>query len=291
MSISISTPWIRIIEYPDNHLNDFCLFRAIDGRWHAIGIMGTGTWESEISFFHCSSPDLYGPYENHKPLLTHLGRGKTDNDAPQKHAPFIFIRGKNYYLFFRRPPGTNLLLKSPDLFHWPHVPTVVFEENDARDACIQQFDQMYYWYYCQWQLVQGKGRSSIRLRRSADLEHWSQAVDVHVDTSRVVGHSHLESPFVIEEAEKYWLFVRDRSLDDRGVTTVFTSNLPDHFASGERAWNMEMENVHAPELVRHEGKWHIARVSGPPDELSQSPKRGGWIELAELSFDRKDEKP
>jgi hypothetical protein len=282
---SIRTPWKRIIEYPENHLNDFCLFYALDGRWHAIGIMGTGTWESEDSLFHSSSANLYGPYENHEPLLTQLERGQTKNKAPQKHAPFVCVREKSYHMFFRRPQGTNLVLTSGNLFHWPSLPEVVFEENDARDACIQEFDGTYHWYYCQWQVVQGKGRSTIRLRRSTDLEHWSQEVDVHIDESRVVDHSHLESPFVIREAGKFWLFVRDRSLDDRCVTTVFQSNQPDRFASGKAAWDLEIENVHAPEIVRYENKWHIARVSGPPDELSQAPKRGGWIELAELSFD------
>lgn len=286
--VRLTSPWTRIIEYPENHLNDFCLFRAHDGRWHAIGIMGTGTWASETSLFHCSSDGLAGAYEKHEPLLAVTSQGTTANAAPQKHAPFVVgsalsERG-GYQMFYRRPYGTSLRVRSDDLFHWSDPPEVVFEENDARDACIQCFDGVYHWYYCQWRVVNGVGRSCILLRRSDDLERWSEAVAVHVNESREVKHSHLESPFVIHEAGRYWLFVRDRSQDARCLTTVFASPSPDRFASGVHAWDAELENVHAPELVRWDGRWYIARVSGPPDHVAGAPKRGGWIDLAEIAF-------
>lgn len=284
----IESSWTRIITYPDNHLNDFCLFKAPGGRWHCIGIIGTGTWDSETSFFHCSSDNLFGPYEKHDVLLTELDQGPTTNSAPQKHAPFIVVQNDMFYMFFRRPGGTNLLLKSTDCFHWPKVPTVVFEENDARDTCIQKFAGVFHWYYCQWRQINGKGRSCIRLRRSRDLENWSSSIDVHVDESREVGHSHLESPFVVCAANKYWLFVRDRSLDERCVTTVFRSDSPVCFRSGVRTWDGELEGIHAPELVEDAGNWHIARVSGPPG-LPAAPKHGGWIEIARISFPEETE--
>ena len=123
----IRSEWTRIVEYPDRHLNDFCLFRALDGRWHAMGIMGTGTWDSERSLFHCSGSRLHGKHEKHSPLLARLERGPTSNDAPQKHAPFVVIRDGTHHLFFRRPPGTNLLLRSKVLRRWPSCPEMVFE--------------------------------------------------------------------------------------------------------------------------------------------------------------------
>lgn len=199
----IMSQWTRVIEYPENHLNDFCLFKGLDDRWHCIGIMGTGTWASETSLFHCSSPELLGPYEAHPPLLDELAQGATCNTAPQKHAPFVIIKDDSYFMFARRPQGTNLLVTSSDAFHWSAEPIVVFEENDARDACIQEFDGIYHWYYCQWREVEGKGRSCIMLRVSSDPENWDAAVPVHVDTSREVTHSHLESPFVVRAANRH----------------------------------------------------------------------------------------
>ena len=65
----ISSEWKRIIEYHGNHLNDFCLFRGYDKRWHCMGIMGTGTLKSEKVLFHSSCNELLGDYENHEPIL------------------------------------------------------------------------------------------------------------------------------------------------------------------------------------------------------------------------------
>ncbi len=284
MTPRIAAPWMRVIEYPENHLNDFCLFRALDGRWHAIGIMGTGTWASETSLFHASASTLYGPYERHPALLPDPPRDGLANAAPQKHAPFVVVKDGLYHLFLRRPLGTNLLFRSRDLFHWPDPPMLVFEERDARDACIQLFDGLYHWYYGQWREVDGIGRSCILLRRSRDLLHWSDPVVAHVDTSRPVRHSHLESPFVIHAAGTWWLFVRDRAQDDRCLTTLFRSDTPERFPSGVRAWQAELENVHAPELVEDGGRWHIARVSGPLDAFPCAPSNGGWIEIAPIHF-------
>ena len=123
------------------------------------------------------------------------------------------------------------------------------------------------------------------LRRSHDLERWSAAVPVHVDTSREVKHSHLESPFVVHAAGSYWLSTRNRSLDEDCITTVFRSDSPECFASGTEAWDAELPGVHAPELVEADGAWHIARVSGPPDHVACAPKRGGWVDLAPIAFE------
>ena len=235
MSVRLISPWTRLIEYSENHLNDFCLFRGLDDRWHCIGIMGLGPGRARHHSSTVRAPTFTARTEYHPPLLSDLAQGATSNVAPQKHAPFVVIKDSTYYMFFRRPPGTNLLVNSPDTFHWSKEPVVVFEENDARDACIQRWDGIYYWYYCEWRIADGKGRSGIMLRRSADLERWSEPVEIHVDTSREVKHSHLESPFVVRTAGRYWLFVRDRSMDERCVTTVFHSRSPDRFASGTRS--------------------------------------------------------
>lgn len=78
--------------------------------------------------------------------------------------------------------------------------------------------------------------------------------------------------------------MRDRSLDDQCVTTVFRSDSPHCFASGDQAWDTELPGIHAPELVKANGHWYIAKVSGPPDHLACAPKIGGWIDLASIDF-------
>jgi hypothetical protein len=285
MNISLLTPWTRILSHPHHHLNDFCLFQARDQSWHVIGIQGSGTWASETTFFHFSSQSLFGPYQEHPALLAQLEQGASANPAPQKHAPFIVARENHYQMFFRRPPGTNLRLVSPHLDQWPAVPEVVFEENDARDACIQYYHGRYHWYYCQWRSMDGLGRSTVRLRTSADLEHWSAPVDVLVDYRYSVTHAKLECPFVVQAAGAYWLFVRDRWKDQDCITVVYRSDRPDCFALQGEAPCAELPDTHAAELVEQSGRWYIARVSGPPDHLACAPRQGGWIDLAQIGFD------
>ena len=111
-----------------------------------------------------TSPKLYGPYRKHPPLLAELARGNTLNAAPQKHAPFVVVKDGVCRMFFRRPPGTNLSVASTDAFQWTGDPVLVFEENDARDACIRQFANIYHWCYCQWREQNGQ-RRKVKINR------------------------------------------------------------------------------------------------------------------------------
>jgi hypothetical protein len=280
----VASGWTRVVEYPANHLNDFCLFRGVDERWHAIGIMGTGTWASETSLFHCSSPDLLGQYAIHEPLFVYLEQGPTTNAAPQKHAPFVVVADGLHHIYIRRPWGTNLHLVSPDVFHWPATPEVVFEERDARDACVQRFGGVWHWYYVQRRQVAGCERSCVMLRTSADLRTWSSGRPALVDESREVKHCKLESPFVIEHAGRYWLFVRDRHREDPShpaPVAVFVSSEPDHFAT----FATEFPDMQAPELLEHDGRWYVVRVSGVSHACVHTDRdQRGWLEIAEIAF-------
>lgn len=284
----LASGWTRVAEYPGKHLNDFCLFHGLDDRWHAIGIMGDGTWAGETSLFHCSCPALLGRYEIHDPLFTTLEQGATGNTAPQKHAPFVVVADGLHHMYFRRPWGTNLHLASPDAFRWPTLPEVVFEERDARDACIQRFGSLWHWYYVQKNPVEGIERSCVMLRTSPDLKGWSAACPVFVDLSAEVRHAKLESPFVIQHAGLYYLFVRERLREDAATpapVTVWASNVPDAFAGSETPLAL-WRDVQAPEIVTHGGRWYVARVSGVSHACGHKDRdHGGWIEIAELRFD------
>ena len=284
----IVSDWFRIVEYPDHHLNDFCLFRDQGGTWHAIGIMGTGTWASETSLFHSTGDSLRQRFENRPALFEAMprwvGSRRSQNRAPQKHAPFVVFHDGLYHLFYRRPGGTNLVVRSADPFRWPDEVELVFEERDARDMCITKIGGVFHMYYCQAALVDGVMRSCDLLRTSKDLREWSEASVVYVDTSRESGHSRLESPFVVPRPEGYYLFVRNRLLKNETVTTVSFSQDPRRFPSGERPWFAELKHVHAPEIVQVDDRYYLARVSGPRHANRQAPAVGGWVEVAELQF-------
>jgi len=277
----IASEWVRIVEYPGHHLNDFCMFRDGRGRWHAVGIKGTGTWASEQSLFHAVGTDLSRRFENCADLLV---QRPPEGTAPQKHAPFVVFDGALYRMFYRRPKGTILHLATADPDRWDGLGEVLFERRDARDVCIERIRGVYHMYYCQCEDVDGVPRSAILLRRSADLMQWDGPVVVHVDATRPAPHSYLESPYVIEGPGGYYLFIRHRLMDERRTTVVLFSDRPDRFPSGSRAWGWELDDVHAPEIVRHDGDLFIARVSGPAHSGRAAPEQGGWVETARLVF-------
>jgi len=290
----IASPWMRIVEYP-TRLNDFCLFQDHQDTWHCIGIIGD-TWEAEQLFFHSTGASLSGPFTNQPPLMTAvprwIGDRRSDNDHPQKHAPFVVFHRGLYHLFYRRPWGTILVVRTSDPFRWPDEVELVFEAGDARDLCIVPVESLFYMYYCQSVTVKGYPQrlSCILLRTSADLVNWSEPAIVHYD-SRPSDHSKLESPFVLRRPEGFYLFTRDRYVTDRCLTRMYFSADPKQFPSGECAWFAELENVHAPEIVQAGEHCIIARVSGPGQADLESlagawslRPGGGWIEVARLDF-------
>jgi len=277
----IASPWQRIVYYPRHHLNDFCLFRDADQRWHALGIKGSGTWASEQSLFHAVGNTLEEPFENLPDVLVDRA---PEGVAPQKHAPFVVLAEGTYHLFYRRPNGTILVLRSDDPFQWSGLGDPVFECRDARDLCILRPGDVYFMYYCQSKIVDGIPRSTILLRKSPDLYTWSEPTLAHVDTIKPADHSYLESPFVIARPEGYYLFARHRLFDDRRVTSVYFSADPERFPSGERAWFAELEGVHAPEILVDDEQYYIARVTGPAHAGRGGRPDRGSIDIARLSF-------
>jgi hypothetical protein len=277
----LTSEWQRVVEYPDHHLNDFCVFQDEDGYWHAMGIMGAGTWRSEQSLFHCVGRDLRAPFVMREPILTQTPPLPL---APQKHAPFVVYHGGLYHLFYRRPPGTILHLTStrPDV--WTGPGDLVFSENDARDVCIVRIGDVFHMYYCQLAEIDGVDRSCILLRRSIELNDWQEAIVVHVDTAEPADHCYLESPFVVQRREGFYLFIRHRLHDDRNLTVVLFSTRPNTFPSGREKWFAELPDGHALEIVHDRGTYYIFRVSGAPHACPSAPVRGGWLDVARLEF-------
>ncbi len=285
---TIASDWFRIVEYSDRHLNDFCLFLDQRGTWHAIGICGTGTWASEQAFFHSTGATLNKRFTNHATLFEGMpqwiGKPQSKNNAPQKHAPFVVHHEGIYHMFYRRPKGTNLHVKTDNPMQWPNRVQFAFEKQDARDSCVIHNDEIFYHYSCQAMQIDGIWRSCVAVRESADLHTWSPAKPAHVDTNKVHHHSYTESPFVVARPEGYYLFVRHRLFNDPVLTTVYFSRDPRRFPSGKKAWFAELKDIHAPEIVEYEKRYYIARVSGKRRANPQAPDTGGWIEVAELQF-------
>jgi len=276
----IISQWKRIVYYPSNHLNDFCLFQGNDGLWHCIGIMGTGTWESETKLFHSFGENLDCLFTNADPILT-PNFPEDGNIYQQKHAPFVVVENHIYHLFYRRPMGTIMCAKTSDLFVFNCLGEEVFTRRDARDVCIIKANDEYILYYCQSEIVDGTPYSCIIARRSKTLSDWDEPMLVYADSEKRADHSYLESPFVVGAEEGYYLFIRHRLRDDDVKTVVLFSKDPLDFRN--RGWLQELNDVHAAEIVKDKDEFYIARVSFY--EGKNNSGGDGWIELARLRFD------
>jgi hypothetical protein len=136
----------------------------------------------------------------------------------------------------RRPWGTNLHVTSTDTFVWSLEPELVFEERDARDACIPRFGGVWHWYFVRRLTVEGVDHSAVMVRTSHDLKVWSDAKPVYVDYKQIVKHSRLESPAICRQGDTYWLFVRDRQRETPATpapVVVYASSAPCHFVFDE----------------------------------------------------------
>lgn len=141
-------------------------------------------------------------------------------------------------------------------------------------------------YYCQHILFEEKNRSAILLRKSSDLENWDEAIPVYVDLEFEDKHSKLESPFVIKEREGYYLFIRNRHLDENTSTVVLFSKNPEKFPSGIRTWFTVLNNVHAPEIIHYnKDLYFIVRVCCRANHAYLNIRQNqGWLEIAKLEF-------
>ncbi len=275
----IGSEWKRIVYYPSNHLNDFCIIRDKDGLWHCIGIMGEGTWESEKQFFHSYGKSLDCLFTNTAPIFTQNFL-KDENKYQQKHAPFVVEKNGAYSLFYRRPMGTIMCLKTSDLFTYDNLGYEVFTRRDARDVCIIKANGEYIMYYCQSEFIDGNPFSCIMARRSKTLIDWDEPWIVYKDNETHAEHSYLESPFVVDTEAGYYLFIRHRLRDDDVKTIVLFSEDPLDF--NDRAWIQELNDVHAAEIVKDKDELYIARVSFSDGIIADDWE--GWIEIAKLDF-------
>ena len=73
-------------------------------------------------------------------------------------------------------------------------------------------------------------------------------------------------------------------LDKKTTTVVLFSETREEFPSGIQTWFHELDFIHAPEIVKHDGKYYIVRVSGPNHANKNAPEKGGWLEVAEFEF-------
>jgi len=246
------------------YINDHCVVKGPDGRWHLFGI----THEKEIVpppwsehfFAHASSPSLLQvPWQKHPLAL------KYDRKLGETHiwAPHVIEKDGAYYMFYAGGGGhwdsMIDLATSKDLFKWerPPVNPLFRDFYDARDPMVLKHGDDYLLYYCKT-FSKDDPKSTVALRRSKDLVHWSEPEFALVlsDFPRIQNSGHTESPFVFEHLGKFYMIVCTPYYHYR-LTRVFVSDNPFKFDEKNEVTAFV---AHCAEIVNDNGNFYASHA-------------------------------
>ncbi len=283
--------------------NDHTIWKGTDGRWHMVGITGSGSGH-ERAQYHAVSDNLLGPWAELEPVTDYqhpdpaakLAKSGGRDDRLDTHAPHAVIRDGVTYLIYRSDyyhgmMNSLALDTTSDMENWTQRLDINytisgFDEvnvlNDLykRDINVIEIDGTYYMYSVAMDYSgsghTGNGRSAVSVFESKDLINWTFK-DVVLTTSGTAtnaGWSAAESPFVFRYGEKYYLSV---TLTDSGAATyhdtfIFESDNPFDFgdfngntASPANEHYVTRLDVHAPEFVydAESNKWYVTTCGWP----------------------------
>jgi len=279
--------------YEKWNINDFCVLKARDGKWHVFGIIHPEppdfydsfnfddmyVHEAENQLFHISFDTIEG-------LLN--GEKVTEHDIvmyPQMRpgepeecwAPAVIDDGKQYRMFYT--PYTMRTAVSDDLFNWKATGSV-FDDNmtASRDPFIYKEDNIYYMIY--------NYDEELYVRQSEDLVNWSEK-ELFYKNTFAFGSQKLymdvtaknvstESPCFFKRGDWYYLMwcifdSTNGGYDNR--TLVYASKNIKGFVEGLTP--IAMLHGHAPEIICENGKYYIFSVFQPENGLN----------LARIDFD------
>jgi len=257
------------------YINDHCLIKGPDGRYHLFGIthkkeIVPPPW-AEHTFAHASSEELLKiPWQKHPRVL------EADKKLGETHlwAPHIIEKDGSYYMFYAGGGGhwdsmINLAV-SKDLFNWerPAVNPLFRDFYDARDPMALKVGDEYLLYYCKT-YSQDDHRSAVAVRRSKDLIHWSEPEFALVlsDSPRLINSGHTESPYVFEHQGRFYLAVCTPFYHYR-LTRIFISDNPYRF---EEKNEITSFIAHCAEILNWEGKWFASHAGWFYDGVYLAP--------------------
>jgi len=257
------------------YINDHCFIKGPDNRYHLFGIthkkeIVPPPW-AEHSFAHASQAEILdAPWEKHPRVLN------VDKGLGETHlwAPHIIQKDGTYYMFYAGGGGhwdsMLNLATSKDLFHWDRAPVnPLFRDfYDARDPMVLKYGDDYLLYYCKT-CSKTDHRSTVALRRSKDLLHWSEPESALAlsDYPRLVNSGHTESPFVFAYRGMFYLSVCSPYYHYR-LTRVFVSDTPFHFDEKNEITAFIAHCAEVPEL---DGKLYASHAGWFYDGVYLSP--------------------
>jgi len=246
------------------YINDHCIVRGPDNKFHLFGITHTKEvfpppW-AEHEFAHASSDQLFRQgWQKHERVL------RIDKELGETHvwAPHVIEKDDLYYIFYAAGGGhwdamTNLAT-SRDLFLWKrHPENPMFRDfYDARDPMVYKHGDEYVMYYTKT-YSEDDHRSTVAIRRSMDLVHWSEPEFALVlsDYPRAVNSGHTESPYYFQYNGRHYLCICNPYYHYR-FSRVFVSDNPFHFDEKDEITSLI---AHCPEVIEADGRWAVSHA-------------------------------
>ena len=252
-SVGESEPW---------YINDHCLIRGDDG-WHLFGITHAEPAAplDELCCAHAVGESLadYAWKKQPFPIVTDRQRGEAHFWAP--HVIRHPHTGR-YHMFWCAGSleGNDryqiMTAVSDDLYHWERCAEnpIIIDGFDARDPMVLRIGETWVLYYTATSAPTG-GNHIVACVTSDDLVHWGNRKVVFTDPTSGTWGGPTESPFVVYEQGKYYLFIGPRG--EYNKTEVFESADPFCFSIENKVGEMP---AHAAEVIRDEdGHYYTTR--------------------------------
>lgn len=260
------------------YINDHCLIYGKD-EWHLFGIIHEEPCDplNEKCCAHSICDTLTGTYRKQMPFPI-----VADPNRGEAHfwAPHVIEANEVYYMFWCAGSLSDHMTyqikvsTSLDLYHWEHNSSsnpIVIDGYDARDPMVVKIGGKWILYYTATSSP-NYGNHVVKCVESEDLINWGNPRTVFTDPSVGDVGGPCESPFVVYEQEKYYLFIcqRDGCYDK---TAIYESEDPFHFVLDRCVGDIP---AHAAEVVKDgDGKYYVTRAGWG---------RGG-VYIAPLFFD------
>ncbi len=251
-------------------MNDHCLIYGTDG-WHLFGITHAEPADplNEICCAHAVCDTLTGVYQKQKPFPI-----VADPKRGEAHfwAPHVMLVDGVYYMFWCAGSLVShqtyqiKVSTSRDLYHWEHDwigNPIVVDGFDARDPMVIRINGKWIMYYTATSSP-SYGNHVVKCVESEDLVNWNNLRTVFTDPSVGDIGGPCESPFVVYESGKYYLFIcqRDGCYDK---TAVYESDDPFNFSKEKHVGDIP---AHAAEVVKDlAGKYYVTRPDGAEGEF------------------------
>ena len=281
-------PWVRIASNPDlgpltspkQQPVDFAIWQAANGTWELMSCIRQTRCGGKTRLFYRweaasltdadwtpkgvameADPDvgetrggLQAPYVLRLDATYHLLYGDWQHICLATSAD-----GKRFERRLNRANTSGLFTEGP--------------ETNTRDVMVLPIGDKLYAYYTAY--PDGRGAVYCRTASPAEPTRWSASKVVAVGGRAGAGPFSAECPFVVEVDACYYLFRTQRYGRDQ-QTSVYRSPDPRDFGVDNDSRFVCTLPVAAPEIVKHDGRYYIAALTGELDGIRLAPLE--WLE-------------